>query len=68
MEVPASVTEIGPGAFADCPNLKHIRFLGKKTIIDETAFDGVEGLVIHGAGSGTAFTFAKAYGYAYVIE
>ena len=66
--VPASVTEIGARAFAHCENLRHIRFLGKKTIIDDTAFEGVENLTFHVPGSGTAYTYARAYGYEYIVE
>ena len=53
VHIPASVTEIGSRAFADCPNLRHINLPVGATLADD-AFDGC----------GTVYLYAPAETYA----
>ena len=64
--VPANVTEIGPRAFADCPNLRYVEIRGKMTGIDSTAFSGVTGLTVIGTQDSTAAQYARQHGFAFV--
>ena len=44
MHLPASVTEIGEGAFQSCYNIKHITMLGYLASIEEDTFKRCDGL------------------------
>ncbi|MBR1822345.1 MAG: leucine-rich repeat protein [Clostridia bacterium] len=61
-------TYIGKRAFADCPNLKHIYIPPRTTAIENDAFEGVSGLVIHGSSGSFAEDYADAHGFAFQSE
>ncbi len=67
-QLPGNVTAIRSRAFADCPNLRHI-YIPEATIsIAQDAFDGVNGLTIHGISGSYAHFFAQNKGFSFIAE
>ena len=60
--VPATVTEIGPRAFAGCPKLRYVELLNPNTGIDLSAFEGVTDVTLIGASETTVAAFADIPG------
>ncbi|MCR5089303.1 MAG: leucine-rich repeat domain-containing protein, partial [Oscillospiraceae bacterium] len=60
-------TTIGTRAFADCSRLKYIYIPAITEIIDEHAFDGVEGLTILGTAGSKAEIYATEHGFDFVV-
>ena len=65
VKLPSTLTSIEARAFADCPNLRQIE-IPAGAQIDDTAFEGVEGLTIFGWAGSPAETYAAAHGYTFV--
>jgi hypothetical protein len=65
--VPVQVEEIGPRAFAGCPNLKSVFILGETTEIAQNAFEHVEGVTIYCKFNSKAMNFAKENGFNYKL-
>jgi len=65
--VPVQVEEIGPRAFAGCPNLKAVFILGETTEIAPNAFEHVEGVTIYCKFNSKAMNFAKENGFNYML-
>ena len=65
--VPVQVEEIGPRAFAGCPNLKSVFILGETTEIASDAFEHVEGVTIYCKFNSKAMNFAKENGFNYIL-
>ncbi len=66
--VPAGVTSIGSGAFANCPNLRYITIANPNTIIDANAFGSSRNIVIHADEGSYAEFFAQKYGFTFIVE
>lgn len=67
--LPEGVERIGPRAFADCPNLKHVSLPGSVEDIAEDAFDGApEDLILHGEVGSRAEEFAWAHDFVFIEE
>ena len=66
--LPETCTTIGSRAFAYCPNLKHIYIPEATIAIATDAFEGVTGLIIHGADGSWAEFYAGKRGFAFVVE
>ncbi len=66
--VPEGVTVVESRAFADCPNLQHIRFLGSDTNITADAFGSDRSVVIHAPKNSYAEFYANKYGFTFVAE
>lgn len=65
--VPIQVGEIGPRAFAGCPNLESVFILGETTEIAQNAFEHVEGVTIYCKFNSKAMNFAKENGFNYKL-
>lgn len=70
-----SVRSISSRAFADCPNLKHIRIPHQMTLATlmrlvrtEDAFEGCEGITVHGEDNPYSKAFATRYGFNYIAD
>ncbi len=65
VKLPSTVISIEARAFADCSNLRQIE-IPAGAQIDDTAFEGVEGLTIFGWAGSPAETHAAAHSYTFV--
>lgn len=65
--LPEGCTAVGPEAFKDCKKLSAVRVPASVVSIDDTAFDGFEGITIYGAND-EAFRIADLFGFQYVDE
>ena len=63
--IPATATEIGPRAFAGCPQLRYVELLNPDTGIDLSAFEGDTDVTIIGASEETAAAFANVPGVSF---
>ena len=66
--LPESAVSIEKRAFAECQNLKDIYIPEEMMTIASDAFEGVDGLTIHGKNGSYAEYFAQKYGYGFVPE
>ena len=66
VKLPENVAEVGPLAFAGCPNLIRIYIPGGCTAIAANAFSGCTDLVIYGHSGSYAETYALRIGFAFV--
>ena len=66
--LPECAIAIGKRAFADCPNLKDIYIPEGMVKIAPDAFEGVNGLTIHGREGSYAEYYAQRYGFGFAKE
>ncbi|MBQ8527347.1 MAG: leucine-rich repeat protein [Lachnospiraceae bacterium] len=66
IELPDNITKIYPYAFSDCYALKSIAIYNKSVVIDDTAFDNSDNVVIYGYFGSTAEEFAKEHSIPFV--
>lgn len=65
VKLPSTIISIGARAFANCSKLRQIEIPAGAQIAD-TAFEGVEGLIIFGWAGSPAEVFATAHNYTFV--